>query len=264
MISHHDECVFVHVPKCAGQSIEQFFLKRIGLDWEQRAPLLLRTNDNPELGPPRLAHLKARDYVEKRWMTPLQFATYFKFSFVRNPWDRTASFYRFLGYDRRCSFSRFVRFHLPRLMERKEWFLCPQVDYLYDHDDRLLVDFVGRFEQLADDFRGVCRQLDIPSSALPHVNDSRHGLRDITRWLRRRPRPYRDMFDPRSRTVVARLYGADIDAFKYGFHPDHSSQFQPTPRAVANESIAMTSATLPVAVGAQRLAAGATDTRLAT
>jgi hypothetical protein len=266
VISHHDKCVFVHVPKCAGQSIEQFFLKRIGLDWERRAPLLLRPNDNPDLGPPRLAHLKARDYVEKKWLTPLQFATYFKFTFVRNPWDRTVSFYRFLGYDRRCSFSRFVRFHLPRLLERKEWFLCPQVDYLYDEHDKLLVDFVGRFEQLADDFRLVCGQLGIPAAPLPHVNDSGHGLHDITRWLRRRPRPYRDMFDPRSRTVVARLYGADIDAFKYGFHPDRSFRPDRVPDPGIEDSTAITTGQpLPVAASAHRLAAGAVvDSRLAT
>jgi hypothetical protein len=264
VISHHDKCVFVHVPKCAGQSIERFFLTRVGLDWEQRAPLLLRPNDNPDLGPPRLAHLKAHEYVDKKWMTPLQFASYFKFAFVRNPWDRTASFYRFLGYDRRCSFGRFVRFHLPRLLEKKAWFLCPQVDYLFDQEDRLLVDFVGRFEQLSDDFRMVCRQLDIAASPLPHVNDSRHGLQDVTRWLRRRPKPYRDMFDSRSRTVVARLYSADIDAFKYGFHPDRTFQIGNGPSDAARESITMAAATLPIAIGAQQVpaSASASDARL--
>ena len=200
--------------------------------------------------------------MEKKWLTPLQFETYFKFTFVRNPWDRTASFYRFLGYDRRCSFSRFVRFHLPRLLERKDWFLCPQVDYLYDRDDKLLVDFVGRFEQLADDFRLVCQQLNIPGATLPHVNDSRHGMQDITRWLRRRPRPYREMFDSRSRTVVARLYGADIDAFKYGFHPDRTFRVE---RATAepDATSVMPTPSLHLA-SASNLAASAADTRLAT
>ena len=81
-------CVFVHVPKCAGQSVEMFFLNRIGLDWERRAPLLLRPNDVPALGPHLLAHLKAHEYVEKKWMTPLEFNEYFKFAFVRNPWGQ--------------------------------------------------------------------------------------------------------------------------------------------------------------------------------
>ena len=261
MISHHDKCVFVHVPKCAGQSIERFFLQRLGLDWDRRAPLLLRPNDNADLGPPRLAHLKAGDYVEKKWLTRQQFDSYFKFTFVRNPWDRTASFYRFLGYDRRCSFSRFVRYHLPRLLERKHWFLCPQVDYLFDHEDRLLVDFVGRFEQLDADFRLVCERLGIPEATLPHVNDSRSGIQDLTRWLRRRPRPYRDMFDSRSRTIVARVYGADIDAFKYGFHPDLAlpSHSRPDPGSTETEPAPFN---VPMAARVQPTAV--VDTRLAT
>lgn len=218
MISHHDRCVFVHVPKCAGQSIEQFFLRRIGLDWERRAPLLLRPNDVPALGPPRLAHLRATEYVGLRWMTQEQFDAYFKFTVVRDPWDRTASFYRFLGFDRRCSFSRFVQRHLAKQMERKAWFLRPQVDYLYDDQGRLLVDFVGRFERLADDFTEACARMGIADAALPHVNDSKkHSASGFNRWLRRRVLPYRDMYDAQSRDTVARLYASDVSAFGYAF-----------------------------------------------
>lgn len=216
MISHHDRCVFVHVPKCAGQSVEIFFLRRIGLDWETRAPLLLRINDVPALGPPRLAHLKAHEYVEKKWMPPGQYEAYFKFAFVRNPWDRTASFYRFLGYDRFCSFSRFVSRHLPEQMERKAWFLCPQAEYVYGPDHRLLVDFVGRFEALAQDFATACERLGIAGAELPHVNDSKTRRRPLD-WLRRPGLPYREMYDDRSRREVARLYEADVDAFRYPF-----------------------------------------------
>lgn len=217
MISHHDKCVFVHVPKCAGQSIEMFFLARVGLEWETRAPLLLRPNDVPALGPPRLAHLKAHEYVEKKWMTPAQFDEYFKFAFVRNPWDRIASFYRFLGFDRRCSFSRFVVKHLPGEIEKRRWFLCPQAEYLYGTDDKLLVDFVGRFESLAQDFASACQQMGMSDATLPHVNDSKRTRPGVMRWITRPSLPYRDMYDERSKQVVASLYQADVEAFKYSF-----------------------------------------------
>jgi hypothetical protein len=217
LISHHDKCVFVHVPKCAGQSVELFFLDRIGLDWERRAPLLLRPNDVPGLGPPRLAHLKAHEYVQKRWMTPAQFDEYFKFTFVRNPWDRVASFYRFLGYDRLSSFPGFVRKHLPRQMEKKSWFLCPQADYLYDEDNKLLVDFVGRFETLAQDFQAACTHMGIPDPRLPHVNQSLKSRPGLKGWLRRPPLPYRDMYDERSKVLVGKMYERDVEAFRYPF-----------------------------------------------
>ena len=64
MISHHQKCVFVHIPKNAGQSIEHVFINLLELTWETRAPLLLRRNEHPELGPLRLAHLKAEEYVK--------------------------------------------------------------------------------------------------------------------------------------------------------------------------------------------------------
>lgn len=217
LISHHDKCVFVHIPKCAGQSIETFFLDRIGLDWERRSPLLLRPNDVPALGPPRLAHLKAHQYVQNRWMTQAQFDEYFKFAFVRNPWDRIASFYRYLGYDGRCSFPRFVLKHLPEQIEKKNWFLCPQVEYVYDTDGKLLVDFVGRFEALANDFTLVGGHVGAPDARLPHINDSRKSRPSPMPWFRRRALPYRDMYDSRSIEVVAGMYEADIEAFDYSF-----------------------------------------------
>ena len=58
MISHPHRTVFVHIPKCGGQSIETAFLADLGLGWKSRAPLLMGANDRPELGPPRLSHLR--------------------------------------------------------------------------------------------------------------------------------------------------------------------------------------------------------------
>ena len=73
------------MPKAAGQSIEQVFIDALGLTTATRASLLLRKNVHPELGPPRLAHLKAGDYVRYHYLAPEQFKNYFTFSFVRNP-----------------------------------------------------------------------------------------------------------------------------------------------------------------------------------
>lgn len=209
--------MFIHVPKCAGQSVERFFLNRAGLDWETRAPFLLRFNDQEKLGPPRLAHLKAHQYVEKKWMTPSQFEEYFKFAFVRNPWDRIASFYRYLGYDRRCSFSRFVHTHLPRKMQSKAWFLGPQAHYLYGSDGKLLIDFIGQFETLPQDFAMVCERMGIADAKLPHVNRSSEAGAGFKNWLRRKPKPYRDLYDSRSKDAVRKIYEVDVDTFKYPF-----------------------------------------------
>ena len=64
MISHKHKTVFVHIPKVAGQSVEQMYLADLGLNWSERAVLLLRPKLNTEKGPERLAHLTAAQYTQ--------------------------------------------------------------------------------------------------------------------------------------------------------------------------------------------------------
>lgn len=119
MICHHHKCIFIHIPKTAGQSIEHVFLDLLGLTWETRAPLLLRFNDRKELGPPRLAHLKANDYVNFKYISEELFNSYFKFSFVRNPWSRLVSFYNYRKYYLFYNFKYFVMKHLEKKYGKK-------------------------------------------------------------------------------------------------------------------------------------------------
>ena len=88
MISHEHRCVFVHIPKNAGQSVEHVFVDDLGLTWATRAPLLLRANDRPEIGPPRLAHLTAAEYLRHHYLSRALWDAYFTFAVVRNPWSR--------------------------------------------------------------------------------------------------------------------------------------------------------------------------------
>jgi len=87
VISRHHKTVFVHVPKYGGQSIEIMFLEGLSLDWETRAPLLLRPNNVTAIGPLRLAHLLASEYVRFKYFSDDHLKEYYKFSYVRNPYD---------------------------------------------------------------------------------------------------------------------------------------------------------------------------------
>lgn len=236
MISQTHRCIFVHVPKTAGQSIEQVFLTQLGLEWKQRAPLLLRRNRDPRKGPPRLAHLRASEYVDLGYCDLDTFSTFYRFSFVRNPWDRIVSFYKYIGSPAEYPFRDFVLHHLRNgLWSRMHWFVRPQTDFLY-RDGKLLVDFVGRFESLAEDFTHVAGQLDLPTRELPFVNrsDARRspaypairrtlkalwpgspafgnfGGRPLTRYP-----DFAAYYDRDTCDVIARLYASDIEAFGY-------------------------------------------------
>jgi hypothetical protein len=105
MISHSHKVIFIHVPKCAGQSIETIFLKDLGLTWEFRAPLLLRPKSREELGPERLAHLFANEYVKFGYIEASKFNDYFKFAIIRDPIDRILSELNYRQVKRRSSVS---------------------------------------------------------------------------------------------------------------------------------------------------------------
>jgi hypothetical protein len=245
VICHPYRCVFVHVPKTAGISIELVFIDLMGLTYQTRAPLLLRRNHDPAKGPPRLAHLKATEYVSCGHMTPEQFQAYFKFSFVRNPWDRIVSEYRYRGYPVRFDFKTYLFKRLPKPGFTDIYcHILPQSDFLFDEGGTLLVDFVGRYESLQTDFDTVCARLGIPPRELPHVNraeDVRPRVRrlndvktlnDVKQLLRHRfwnlerrhtfPH-YTQYYDDESREFVAELFRKDIEAFGYAFGDDRAT-----------------------------------------
>jgi hypothetical protein len=98
VICHQYRCVFVHIPKTAGMSIEQVFPDLLGLSWKARERLLLGRNEDPRQGPPKLEHLTAGDYLTCGHLTAAQFEWYFKVSFMRNPRDRIVPEYKYRGY----------------------------------------------------------------------------------------------------------------------------------------------------------------------
>jgi hypothetical protein len=227
MICHENNCLFVHIPKSAGQSIEQFFMDRLQLDWDQdRAALYLQNNSDPSLGTEKLAHLSATEYVACGHLSQEEFSRLFKFSFVRNPWARILSEYRYRNYFQHRSFRDFVLNKLPRPdWDDKYRHVMPQYDMLHDNNGKLLVDFVGRFESLQEDFDKVCDHLGIEESQLPHRNRSDKKSRDLKRktrnWMfangENQLRSLADFYDDETREAVAEFYRKDIEAFGYEF-----------------------------------------------
>ena len=234
MIFHKLKCVFIHIPKNAGQSMEHVFLDFAGLTWEMRAPLLLRPNDNPQLGPPRLAHLHANEYVKYHYLSEELFVSYFKFSFVRNPWDRMVSIYKYSRYSLVYDFKYFTKhIFLPKIWRDDYWFVGPQSEFICDSSGNTMIDFVGRFESMQSDFNQVCRRLNITDTPLPHVNKSNQSvknpgvdLKQTVKYLlwqffgRRLPvyKDYRDYYDDETKEIVEKLYQSDIDLFGYTFN----------------------------------------------
>ena len=211
MICRDHQCIFVHIPKAAGQSIEQFFLRLVRLSWQTRASLLLRFNPDPKLGPRRLAHLTASEYISCGHISEPEFNSFFKFSFVRNPWDRLVSEYEFRRRRLECDFKAFLFECFPAPGPSDAYrHVLPQYRFLFDENGRQLVDFIGRFEKLRADFQVVLRKLGISEGAgdLPHRNRA-HSRKT-----------YQEYYDAEARKFVELLYARDIELFNYRFDSD--------------------------------------------
>jgi hypothetical protein len=203
MISHRHRCIFVHIPKCGGTSIED----AIWPPPQQRtlADLWAGYDRNPyQTG--GLQHLCATHIRQEVGNT---FERYWKFAFVRNPWDRVISQYLYTLQQRQdlrdllgLSTDAPLELYLSRLSEREHVQWKPQRPFIYD-GDTLLVDFVGRFERFAEDADSVFRRLGV-KEPLPHENKTERG-------------PYHDYYDTRTRDMVAQLYADDIATFGYDF-----------------------------------------------
>ncbi len=115
------------------------------------------------------------------------------------------SMYHFLGYHDKCDFKDFVRLEFDVVKAKQPWFVCPQTDFVLDNNGSLIVDYVGRFENLQDDFDYICRTLGVPQIALPHVNSSsREG-------------DYRSYYDDECVNLVGEIYGSDVKFWAYDF-----------------------------------------------
>jgi hypothetical protein len=128
---------------------------------------------------------------------------YFRFSVVRNPWDRFISGWKYLPATRDRSL-RDVLTNLPRDGAEYRHLTRPQHAILYDENGRLIVDYIIRFESLQQDFDEVSKMIGKPRRNQPHINQGNRGH-------------YSDYFDEESRRMFLRHFGRDIELFGYKY-----------------------------------------------
>ena len=203
ILSYSKRFIFIHNYKVAGMS-----LSKVLAQYEPHAWLhtTLRRSGVTKYYP-ALANFQAHaTAVEVRDLVDEQiFNNFYKFAFVRNPWDWQVSLYFYMlktkwhfqhKLVKRMSFDDYIDWRVNHDLETQ----CHQIA---DEEGKILVDFVGRFENIEEDFTKVCDHLSIPVS-LSHRNRSKHA-------------PYRDYYSPRTRQMVQDAFAEDIARFGYEF-----------------------------------------------
>ena len=218
LLSHSHRFLFIHVIKTGGVSIRKALVRYAHLPWRS---LWRRLQGRLGLTPhDPLASLSAHATAAemREVLPPATFDDCFKFAFVRNPWDWNVSFYHYVCQNRRhalhtlaAGMSGFTEF----LTWRAEHARLQQKDCIVDARGTLLVDFVGRFEDLEEDFGKVCAATGVRAT-LPHLNPSRHH-------------DYRLHYTERTRRLVEEAWAEDVRFFGYDFEP----RFGPAPRSPA-------------------------------
>jgi hypothetical protein len=189
------KCVYIHVPKAAGTSINLAIYGRT------------------------LGHYSA---IEIQSKFPKLFRDSFTFALVRNPWDRIYSAYKFARVGKTESmgvrnpekyqveeFNSFESFVVNWLkfkdVESLDFIFQPQFKFVCDENGNLMIDFVGKLEKLDEDMNFVKKKLNTHFN-LSHSNKT-YKLSN-----------YQDAYKTQEMIDIVRdLYSKDIELFGYDF-----------------------------------------------
>ena len=126
----------------------------------------------------------------------------FSFTFVRNPFDVIASAWDPAVYK---DFDEFIEKQILTGIE-----ICgrqSQYEHLSSMNETLLVDFVGRYENLAKDFYKVIDAIEVPLMRLPKFNIGKKGIE----------RNYRRFYSTWSREKIEKIFEKDLKNFGYEY-----------------------------------------------
>ena len=196
MISINKKTVFIHIPRTAGTTIETLI--------EDESSICKRNQFGKFSAP--LNHLTLSQLVEGDFIPEKDMISYFKFTFVRNPWDRMISecFCPYIQniFDKCKDIEERIEIGCSHANSGYGGHFLSQIAFI--DNIRFKPDFIGRYEKLLTDFKIVLEKIEQPDITFKVKKDT--------------PRPYyRNYYTQRTKKMVQNTYGEDIERFKYSF-----------------------------------------------
>ena len=220
-MSDQRQGVFVRIPKTASTSIESVLANAPNVMLNSQLQVLPAENDLARWAEEGLARLWREVLGSDRW------DVCYTFAFVRCPYDRAVSSWQHVHrllkngnsnmvreeYRTRIGELTFDAFLWLReegaLTGQAKWHATEQSLHVTDESGEIMVDFLGRFEELQADFDHACAQLGIPPTRLPHLRRSRSRSH------------YRDYYNQPRTEAVERIYVRDFELLGYASKQHH-------------------------------------------
>jgi len=220
IISHKHKFIFIHIPKCAGSSITSSLREYYGYSSQEK----LRNADLNDFAVFKVDHRYGNaDYLEQHSTynevkeyfdnNNLNINDYFKFSFVRNPWTRRVSQFEYASRmykDEQANWAKekanvsFKEFLIKYGDSQLNYLSEKHIDPKTPKQNKVMVDFIGKTENLQEDFNTICDKIKIPKQQLPHKNKTKH-------------KHYTEYYNEETKQIVAEKHAKDIEQFGYKF-----------------------------------------------
>ena len=206
IISESHKFIFAAIPKTGTHSVRRALrphmsegdMEQVRLFEEKQFPI-------PELASLRHGHISLAQL--RPFLEPAKFDDFFKFAFVRNPFDRFVSYCAFMtrkGGEFEKDPKRVMWHILTSPGPRTHILFQPQNSFVCDSEGALLTDYIGRVEQMQSSFDEICDRIGIARATLEKSNESSRA-------------DYRQYYDDRLKQGVAKLYSQDLELFGYEF-----------------------------------------------
>ncbi len=207
IVSHRHSFIFAAVPKTGTHSVRQALREQLGDDDLEQVGLFVNKRFPwADLAAIQHGHFPLRQV--RPYLGDETFNSFFKFAFVRNPFDRFVSYCAFMmrrSDDFHQRPQHVMRHFLFRDPPEQHVLFQPQSTLLVDEDGRtLLSDSIGRVEDMQGSYDTICARIGIPSRTLDRVNGSSHL-------------DYRSYYDQTLMEAVAARYALDLELFGYSF-----------------------------------------------
>ena len=204
IISFKHKYIFFAVPKTATHAMRIALRPQLHkMDWEQC------TLFEKKYFPPKEFHKLNHGHISYNqlsgYLLPELLENYFKFAFVRNPYDRFVSACHFI-YRKSDAMVNYPIETMKETINNKEKIsqaiFQPQYTFLINENGDIKMNYIGRFENLTLDYEKVRKQLSLSTEKLLQRNKSSH-------------RPYREYYDTALQESVYEFYKKDFAYFDY-------------------------------------------------